>query len=56
MSILTGLGIWFLISAALTPVIGYYLSEAAQRTEEQRGKASFAGNEGLDLHGTQRGV
>lgn len=33
MALLIALGIWVVISAAFTPLIGYFLSEAAEREE-----------------------
>lgn len=38
MSLLVVLGIWIAASAALTPVVGYFLSDAAQRAAERRAR------------------
>lgn len=36
MSLLTILGIWIAASAVLTPIVGYFLSGAAQRRAAER--------------------
>jgi len=36
MSLLMVLGIWIVASAVLTPLVGYFLSDAAQRAAERR--------------------
>jgi hypothetical protein len=48
MALLIALGIWVAISAAFTPLIGYFLSEAAEREEG----TTFVQHELLEL---QRG-
>lgn len=38
MSLLMVLGIWIAASAVLTPLVGYFLSDAAQRAAERRAR------------------
>ncbi len=46
-TLLIALGIWLVVSLALAPVVGYYLSAAGQRSAKKDAKPE---NE-VDLHG-----
>lgn len=48
MALLIALGIWVLVSAAFTPLIGYFLSEAAERAEDEGVIAPFGAVEMLE--------
>ncbi|MDE2181848.1 MAG: hypothetical protein KGJ78_02375 [Alphaproteobacteria bacterium] len=48
MTLLIALGIWVLVSAAFTPLIGYFLSEAAQRAEDSGAIAHYGAVEMLE--------
>lgn len=50
MSLLMVLGIWIVASAVLTPLVGYFLSDASQRAAERRARKDIEA--GLH-HGTQ---
>lgn len=50
MSLLMVLGIWFAASAIVTPLVGYFLSDAAQRAAERRSRKDM---EASLNHGTQ---
>lgn len=41
MSLLMVLGIWIAASAVLTPVVGYFLSDAAQKAAERRARKNM---------------
>lgn len=42
MSLLMILGLWFLASALLSPVVGYYLSTAPKRAAERQARKEIA--------------
>jgi len=51
MKILEAIGIWFLISIAFTPLIGYFLSKDSEAPKVHRIKAAFKRLNFLHLFG-----
>ena len=52
MAILETIGLWFLISVAFTPLIGYFLSNAAENLKEENSTPTFGSADFFDLHGS----
>ena len=51
-TLLIALAIWLVVSLALAPVIGYFLSEAGQRAAARRARKKSG--EEADVHGSSR--
>jgi hypothetical protein len=50
MSLLVVLGIWIAASAVFTPLVGYFLSDAAQKAAERKARRNIEANLGNGAH------
>lgn len=49
MNLLIALGMWLVVSAAFTPLIGYFLSHSEHRAHDRKAKDEFPRSDALDL-------
>jgi len=52
MAVLEAIGIWLLVSAAFTPLIGYFLSNTPENLKEKNSMPVFGHADFFDLHGS----